>query len=201
MSRSFIHHSSRRHVSIALDTTPYTTRHIGNVVHESYLQSRLVCIVSLVVITTILDFPYPTIASLTGHTFGAGCLLALAHDYRITSTAKRYFSIPAIDLGLSFPGMGVLPRLKLTPQISRKMMLEAHRWTPNEALKDGVVDFVVPEGEIVERAKEVAEKWKVKSKAGAYGVLRKVLWGDAGKAFREISFVHNQVVGPSKAKI
>jgi enoyl-CoA hydratase/carnithine racemase len=138
---------------------------------------------------------------LTGHTFGAGCLLALAHDYRITSTAKRYFSIPAIDLGLSFPGMGVLPRLKLTPQISRKMMLEAHRWTPNEALKDGVVDFVVPEGEIVERAKEVAEKWKVKSKAGAYGVLRKELWGDAGKAFREISFVHNQVIGPSKAKI
>jgi enoyl-CoA hydratase/carnithine racemase len=169
-------------------------------------------------ISTILDFPYPTIALLTGHTFGAGCLLALAHDYRITSSAKRYFSIPAIDLGLSFPGMGVLPRLKLTPQVARKMLLEAHRWTPDEALRDGVVDLVVAEGEMMEKArwwrrrddgegemmekaKELAGQWKVKAKAGVYGVLRNELWGDAGKAFREISFVHNKVVGPSMAKI
>ncbi|KAH8792570.1 ClpP/crotonase-like domain-containing protein [Hyaloscypha finlandica] len=152
-------------------------------------------------ISTILDFPYPTIALLTGHTFGAGCLLALAHDYRITSAAKRYFSLPAIDLGLSFPGMGILPRLKLAPQVARKMVLEAHRWTPEEALKDGIVDLVVDEIEIVGKAREVAEKWMVKAKAGAYGVLRNELWSDAGKAFREISFVHNKIVGPSKAKI
>lgn len=152
-------------------------------------------------ISTILDFPYPTIALLTGHTFGAGCLLALAHDYRITSTAKRYFSLPAIDLGLSFPGMVVLPRLKLSPDVARKMVLEAHRWTPEAALRDGIVDLVVGETEMVDQAKEVAEKWKVKAKAGAYGVLRNELWGEAGKAFREISFVHNRMVGPSKAKI
>jgi len=127
--------------------------------------------------------------------------LALAHDYRITSAAKRYFSLPAIDLGLSFPGMSILPRLKLAPQVARKMVLEAHRWTPEEALKDGIVDLVVDEIEIVGKAREVAEKWMVKAKAGAYGVLRNELWSDAGKAFREISFVHNKIVGPSKAKI
>ena len=114
---------------------------------------------------------------------------------------KRYFSLPAVDLGLSFPGMGILPRLKLAPQVARKMVLEAHRWTPDEALKDGIVDFVVEESEVLEKGKDVAEKWKVKAKGGTYGVLRKELWGDAGKAFREISFVHDQVVGDSKAKI
>jgi enoyl-CoA hydratase/carnithine racemase len=97
--------------------------------------------------------------------------------------------------------MGILPRLKLAPQIARKMVLEAHRWTPEEALKDGIVDLIVDEIEIVGKAREVAEKWMVKAKAGAYGVLRNELWGDAGKAFREISFVHNKTVGPSKAKI
>lgn len=97
--------------------------------------------------------------------------------------------------------MGVLPRLKLTPQVARKMLLEAHRWTPDEALGDGVVDLVVAEGEMMEKAKELAGQWKVKAKAGVYGVLRNELWGDAGKAFREISFVHNKVVGPSMAKI
>jgi Delta3-Delta2-enoyl-CoA isomerase len=125
----------------------------------------------------------------------------LAHDYRITSSAKRYFSLPAIDLGLSFPGMGVLPRLKLSPQVARKMVLEAHRWAPEEALKDGVIDLIVRDSEIQGKATEVAEKWKVKARAGAYGVLRNELWGDVGKVFRELSFVHNKVTGPSKAKI
>jgi enoyl-CoA hydratase/carnithine racemase len=138
---------------------------------------------------------------LTGHTFGAGCLLALAHDYRITSTAKRYFSIPAVDMGLSVPGIGVLPRLKLAPQVARKMILEAHRWKPEEALKDGIVDLVIGESQMIEKAKELARKWKGKAKAGAYGVLRNELWGEAGKAFREISFVHHESDGHSKAKI
>jgi enoyl-CoA hydratase/carnithine racemase len=97
--------------------------------------------------------------------------------------------------------MGVLPHLKLAPQVARKMMLEAHRWTPDEALKDGVVDLVVEGSGMLGRAKDVAEKWKGKAKAGTYGVLRNELWGEAGRAFREMSFVHNKVTGPSKAKI
>ena len=94
-----------------------------------------------------------------------------------------------------------MPRLKLAPPVARKMVLEAHRWTPEEALKDGIVDLVVEEVETVGKARDVAEKWMVKAKPGAYGVLRNELWGDAAKAFREISFVHNKTVGPSKAKI
>ncbi|KAK4861723.1 hypothetical protein LT330_003758 [Penicillium expansum] len=35
-------------------------------------------------IHTILDFSFPTIALLTGHTFGGACPLALAHDYEWT---------------------------------------------------------------------------------------------------------------------
>jgi len=97
--------------------------------------------------------------------------------------------------------MGTLPRLKLAPQVARKMLLEAHRWTPEEALKDGIVDVVVEQGEILEKAREVAERWKGKAKMGAYGVLRGELWGEAGKAVREISFVHSRPTGPAKAKI
>jgi hypothetical protein len=37
--------------------------------------------------------------------------------------------MPPVNLGLHFDGIGSLPRLKLRPQIARKMLLEAHKWT------------------------------------------------------------------------
>lgn len=44
-------------------------------------------------IATILDFPFPTIALLTGHTFGGACPFALAHDYRIMNSKRGFFSM------------------------------------------------------------------------------------------------------------
>jgi enoyl-CoA hydratase/carnithine racemase len=152
-------------------------------------------------LATIMDFPYPTIALITGHTFGGGCPFALSHDYRIMNSQRGFFCMPPVDLGLSFPGIGTLPRLKLAPQIARKMLLEAHRWTGEEALKDGVVDATAKPSEMFDRALELAQKWKGKGKAGVYGVLRNDLWGEAGRAFRDISYVHNRPTAVSKAKI
>jgi enoyl-CoA hydratase/carnithine racemase len=149
----------------------------------------------------MMDFPYPTVALLTGHTFGGGAAFALAHDYRVMNSKRGYFCMPPVDLGLSFPGIGSLPRLKLAPQIARKMVLEGHRWTGEEAYKDGVVDaFATPE-KMPEKALEIAEKWKGKGKAGVYGVLRNELWGEAGKAFRDISWVHNRHTNVGKARM
>jgi len=96
--------------------------------------------------------------------------------------------MPPVDLGLHFPGIGALPRLKLHPQIARKMLLEAHRWTGEEALKDGVVDAVAPPERMFEVAMGVARKWAPKAKADVYGVLRSELYGQAGREFREIAF-------------
>jgi Delta3-Delta2-enoyl-CoA isomerase len=152
-------------------------------------------------LATIMDFPYPTIALITGHTFGGGCPFALAHDYRIMNSTRGFFCMPPVDLGISFPGIGTLPRLKLAPQIARKMLLEAHRWTGEEALKDGIVDAIAEPKEMLGIALEVAGKWRVKAKEGVYGVLRSELWGEAGRAFRDISFVHNRPTAVSKPKI
>ena len=44
-------------------------------------------------IHTILDFPYPTIALLTGHTFGGGCPFALSHDYRVMNSERGFISM------------------------------------------------------------------------------------------------------------
>ena len=42
---------------------------------------------------TILDFPFPTVACLTGHTFGGACPFALAHDYRVMNSQRGFFSM------------------------------------------------------------------------------------------------------------
>ncbi|KAK5110249.1 hypothetical protein LTR62_006102 [Meristemomyces frigidus] len=153
-------------------------------------------------LATLLDFPYPTIALITGHTFGGAGPFALSHDYRVMNSRRGYFSMPPINLGLHFPGIGTLPRLKLRPQVARAMLLEAKRWTGTEALADGIVDFVAePEG-MLEVAMELARQWAPKAKMGVYSLLRNELYGDAGKAFREISYVHGRLTDlPAKAKI
>lgn len=41
----------------------------------------------------ILDFPYPTVACVTGHTFGGGCPFMLAHDYRVMNSKRGFISM------------------------------------------------------------------------------------------------------------
>jgi len=47
-------------------------------------------------LATLLDYPFPTIALLTGHTFGGACPFALAHDYRIMNSERGFFSMQMV---------------------------------------------------------------------------------------------------------
>ncbi|KAJ5404558.1 hypothetical protein N7509_004429 [Penicillium cosmopolitanum] len=143
-------------------------------------------------IHTLLDFPYPTIACITGHTFGGACVFALAHDYRIMNSRRGYFCMPPVDLGLHFDGMGSLLRSKVSPQVARKILLEAYRYTGREALEDGIVDAVAePEG-LDSLAMQLATRWKTKACGNVYGVLRGELVKPAVKSFSALSYVHSR---------
>jgi enoyl-CoA hydratase/carnithine racemase len=93
---------------------------------------------------------------------------------------------------MHFEGMGSLLKLKLAPQIARKMLLEAHKWTSKEALADGVVDQIAPPDAMLDVALALANKWAPKAKAGVYGVLRGELCGEASRAFAIVSHVHSR---------
>jgi enoyl-CoA hydratase/carnithine racemase len=153
-------------------------------------------------LATILDFPFPTVALLTGHTFGGACPLALSHDYRVMNSKRGWLSMPPVNLGLHFDGIGTLPRLKLAPKIARKMLLEAHRWTATEALADGVVDAIAEPEKMFDVALDLAKTWAPKGRMGVYSLLRNELYGEAAIAFRKISYVHGRPTSrPAKAKI
>ncbi|EMD68431.1 hypothetical protein GGP41_003352 [Bipolaris sorokiniana] len=153
-------------------------------------------------LATLLDYPFPTIALITGHTFGGACPLALAHDYRIMNSQRGFFSMPPVNLGLHFPGIGYLPRLKLSPQVARKMLLEAHRWTGKEAYKDGIVDAIAEPKDMLNVALTKAREIQGRAKMGVYSLLRNELWGEAAEKIRSICYVHGRrVTPPAKAKI
>lgn len=58
-------------------------------------------------LATILDFPFPTVALITGHVMGGSCLLTLAHDYRVMNDSRGYWQMPPVNAGLHHDGMGV----------------------------------------------------------------------------------------------
>lgn len=149
---------------------------------------------------TILDFPFPTICLITGHVFGGAGLLTLAHDYRIMNSQRGYWCMPPVDLGLHFEGIGVLLRAKLSPQVARKVLLRAYKYKATEALADGIVDDIAAPEEMLDRAIDLAESVKSKTRTGVYGMLRAELYGEAIRAFQHISHVYSRVIS-REAKI
>lgn len=100
--------------------------------------------------------------------------------------------MPPVNLGLHFDGMGSLLRQKLSPQVARKILLEAHKYTGLEALQDGIVDAVAPPQELNDLAMEWANRWKGKACGDVYGVLRQELMKPAVKSFNTLSYVHSR---------
>ncbi|KAF2417642.1 ClpP/crotonase [Tothia fuscella] len=153
-------------------------------------------------LATLMDYPFPTIALITGHTFGGGCPFAFSHDYRVMNSKRGFISMPPVNLGLHFDGIGSLLRLKFQHQVARRMLLEAHRWTGKQALEDGIVDDVAEPEEMLTRAIALGKEVRGRAKMGVFSLLRNELWGEAGEKFRKISYVHGKMTGsPAKAKI
>ncbi len=100
--------------------------------------------------------PIPTIAAVNGFALGGGCELALACDVRIAAE-NALFGFPEVSLGI-LPGMGGtqrLPRL-IGPALAKELILSGRRIDAEEARLMGLVNRVVPQGEALRAAKELA---------------------------------------------
>lgn len=107
--------------------------------------------------TALLDRGHvPTIAAVNGFALGGGCELALACDIRIAAE-NALFGFPEVSLGI-LPGMGGtqrLPRL-VGPGIAKEMIFSGRRIKAEEARTMNLVNRVVPEGEALNAARELA---------------------------------------------
>ena len=109
--------------------------------------------------TALLDrSPVPTIAAVNGFALGGGCEVALACDMRVAAE-NALLGFPEVSLGI-LPGMGGtqrLPRL-VGPGVAKELIFSGRRIRAEEALRIGLVNRVVPEGEALSAAKEIASQ-------------------------------------------
>jgi enoyl-CoA hydratase/carnithine racemase len=104
----------------------------------------------------MLTLPIPTAAALVGHAFGAGAMLALAHDFRVMRADRGYFCFPEADIRIPFtPGMAALIQAKLTPQAAIASMTTGRRFGGGDAASLGLVDAVAAEGAVTIAAVDI----------------------------------------------
>ncbi|MEU6089789.1 enoyl-CoA hydratase-related protein [Streptomyces sp. NPDC047085] len=106
----------------------------------------------------VLSLPVITVAALQGHTFAAGAMLSLAHDFRVMRADRGFWCLPEADINIPFtPGMSALIRSRLAPQTAHEAMVTGRRYGGSAAAAAGIVDRAVDEDAVRSTAVEIAE--------------------------------------------
>lgn len=108
-------------------------------------------------------FPLPVIAAINGFALGGGCEMAMACDVRVSAESAK-FGQPEINLGI-IPGGGGTQRLRrlVGEGMTMDLVLTGRVIGAEEADEIGLVDHVVPDDELYEKAEDLAGQMAEKS--------------------------------------
>jgi enoyl-CoA hydratase len=101
--------------------------------------------------------PQPVIAAVNGAAAGGGLALALASDVRLAAPEAR-FNVAFVKIGVSGADMGssyFLPRI-VGSGIASELMLTGRMVDAEEAARIGLANRVVPAGELLDAARDLA---------------------------------------------
>ncbi|MBA2875363.1 enoyl-CoA hydratase [Thermaerobacillus caldiproteolyticus] len=104
------------------------------------------------------QLPQPVICAMNGSAFGGGLELALACDIRIAADTAQ--------LGLTETSLGIIPGAGGTQRLPRligkgkakELIFTAKRITAREAEQLGLVEYVIPREQVLEKAVELAKQ-------------------------------------------
>jgi enoyl-CoA hydratase/carnithine racemase len=116
----------------------------------------------------------PTLAAINGFALGGGCEVALACDIRVAAENAK-LGQPEVSLGI-IPAAGGSIRLQrlLGPGIARELIFTGRVIDAQEAARVGLVNRVVPQGQLMETALEIAQEI-VKNSANAVQLSKLVM--------------------------
>jgi len=98
----------------------------------------------------------PLVALVRGYAIGGGLAIALQADVRFATPASR-FGIPAARLGLGYEYSGIATLARLVgPSTCKDMLFSARQLQADEALRVGLVNFIVEDEAIEARVAEYA---------------------------------------------
>ena len=108
-------------------------------------------------VNEVEELPQPVIAALNGIAFGGGLELALACDLRVGALESR--------LGLTETSLAIIPGAGGTQRLPRliglgkakELIFTAKRLTAEEAKDIGLLEYVVPRTQVLEKAIQIAK--------------------------------------------
>ncbi|MGB7738679.1 MAG: 3-hydroxyacyl-CoA dehydrogenase NAD-binding domain-containing protein [Steroidobacteraceae bacterium] len=119
------------------------------------------------VLQRLEDLPFPTVAAINGYCLGGGLELAMACRHRICADdTKVTLGLPEVMLGIH-PGFGGTVRAVQLVGVATAMdlMLTGKSLRPDKALQAGLVDEIVPAGQLRDAAKVLALHPRTRRKA------------------------------------
>ena len=109
------------------------------------------------VLETLFFHPAPVVAAINGHAIAGGCIIAQACDYRVMGATAGTIGVPELRVGVPFPPLALeILRFAARPDSLQKTVYLGETMTPDDALRSGLLDEVVPADEVLDRAATVA---------------------------------------------
>ncbi|KKC05158.1 MAG: enoyl-CoA hydratase/isomerase family protein [Actinobacteria bacterium] len=152
--------------------------------HSDQTQSYVARVQAL--LARVLTFPMPTAAAVTGHAFGAGAMLAMAHDVRVMRADRGFFCFPEVDIRIPFSdGMAALIQAKLTPRAAVASMTTGRRFGGEEAAELGIVDATAAEANVTAAATDLLRPLGGKD-PGTLGAIKQTMFRAAARALTDV---------------
>jgi enoyl-CoA hydratase/carnithine racemase len=133
----------------------------------------------------MLSLPLPTVASIQGHCFAAGAMVAIAHDLRVMRADRGWFCFPEVDIGIPFtPGMAALIQARLSKKTAHESMTTGKRYGGTEALAAGIVDAVAAEDQVLNVSLDLARPLVAKP-AAPLGMIKAQMYAETLRVLRD----------------
>jgi enoyl-CoA hydratase len=107
----------------------------------------------------LFEHPLPLVAAVNGHAIAGGCIVACACDYRLMAHGTGTIGVPELLVGVPFPTAAIeIMRFAVPPHELPALVYTGRTCAPDEALRRGLVNEVVPADQLLARARQVAEQ-------------------------------------------
>jgi enoyl-CoA hydratase len=99
------------------------------------------------------------VAAVNGHAIAGGCVIACCADHRLMADGRGRIGVPELLVGVSFPTSALAAVRCATGDVGvADLVYSGVTLLPAEAQQRGLVDEVVPEADLLDRAVAKAEQ-------------------------------------------
>jgi enoyl-CoA hydratase len=108
----------------------------------------------------LFTFPRPVVAAINGHAMAGGALLTLACDQRVMVMGEGKWGLTEAQLGLMVPASMIeMSRYALERPVLERLLYGGQAYPGFKAREMGILDDLVDEGELLDRATGIIHGW------------------------------------------